>query len=335
MESIYTTPEQLYPKRHAAELAGSSGIRAQSLQPGQNITFDTSLTRQARAAQTSGNALLVEPSVNDTHFDANGLTHRLNRIANGADIFKILEAVHKLFIEMRRQASESKQGAYQSQWTALEAKAKKLEDAAKKDLAASMVNNAMSFAGGAGGLYCGVKAGRITKNLAKPKLDIETPTLPPAKPNDLAPPATTGPNEVPNNPQLAGADSQQGNTPNPSSKPAKKDTQNDPTDPAAAEQAQMKQQVSLAEAQNLANLGMAIGQFASGLGGMVAAPITYSADLDRAAKELEEAEATKAQADVESEADFVRSASEGLKSIQDFMDQFISARAQINEKIMS
>ena len=338
MNPVNITPEiPLVPEDQY--LPPANGVQSKTQQPETNIVRSTATESRSMVKSGYDDNPLPPPSGISNDFNAPQLYLKLDGFNGGTDVFSILEAVHKLFVEMRRQSAESKQDAYRAQWIAYETKAKEMESAAQKDFAASMTNSAMSMAGGAFGMRAGFKAARQTNNAMKMEVDIpKTTTTPDAS---LAPKPTIVKSTQAEAPTTTPANA---NTPKtnletpPKQAEAAKDVKADAPQNNkgnTAENARIQQQAQLNMAQNTSNMGMAYGQFFTGLGGVIAAPLSYVAELDRADSQRQEAEATKAQADVESEAEFVRSVSEGLKSIQDFLDQFIASRAQVNNKIMA
>ncbi|WLQ16267.1 type III secretion system translocon subunit SctB [Hahella aquimaris] len=370
-----------------APLYSAHGAPTSATRTAQTPALTASRQQSAETPFPPAARLLDEPSIVESEFDAGALSFKLNGTNHGADTFKIMEAIHKIFIEMRRQAAESRQDAYLSQWTALEAKAEEIKSAARKDLAASVVNGAMSMAGGALGMYGGARAISQTNkamklDIAKPKIDapappktleleMPTPAVKPPTPGNTGPTATTASkgnagqtppaaNAAPVNKTPANGSAQNGQSkpaveteapikpvnadaekaPDTSSANKAKDQadaskgKNDGPD-GSAKSTEVRHKELMSDAQNYSSIGMVVGQFFTGFGGLIAAPLSYSAELDRAEKEQQDAQATKAQADVESEVEFVRAASEGAKAIQDFLDQFIASRAQVNSKIMA
>ncbi|WP_020408639.1 hypothetical protein [Hahella ganghwensis] len=329
----------------------------------------TSSRQSGPDAASGSNVRVLTPPSDNAGFNAPELSTKLTGTNHGADVFKIMEAIHKLFLEMRRQAAESKQDAYLSQWTALEAKAEEIKSAARKDLAASMVNGAMGVVGGVIGMKAGYSAMKQTHKAMN--LDVTTPKLGQTKPDtllsqkslDLDAPASmkkTGQTANGSTPPAASTSGkpvpEKSNTntdtdaPDTQTKPASgtsaenpqtangsksKDQADAPTNGNQNMSAQEQRQMLLGQSQNYSNMGMVVSQFFTGMGTLVSAPVTFTAELDRAQSQEQEAEATKAQADVKSETEFVRSASEGAKAIQDFLDQFINSQAQVNSKIMA
>ncbi len=290
-----------------------------------------SRSHESSTEQDSANdeTVLPPPSTQGDDFDAGNLRSKLEGPFGGFDIFNIFAVVHEILAEMRRQASESKQDAYLAQWTAFEAKAEKIVSAAKKDFTAAMVNGGMSMAGGMCGMRAGYSAAKQTRNAMK--LETDVPKTPQIGLDDVSPTRPTtdlSPDQAVPGPNAQAKSSDAGNPP-----PA--DKKDAATDTPPRENIQFKQQAMITQAQNTTNTGMALGQFFTGMGSIISSIPTYFAELDRAAKERDEADATKAQADVESEADFVRSAAEGEKAIRDSMEQFITSRSQINIKLMA
>lgn len=363
-------------------------------------------TLSKSSVQSPSNVALTNPEPITPTFDVDELRRKVSG-DGGIQSFEILGLLHELYVQMRRQASEFKQNAYQSEWEALENKAEKMIKAASKDLAAGMFAGGMSLAGGAVGLYAGYKSMKQTakaESLAKPAADIDapnskadaaatksnvqgsgqektletvrndveasaSPTQPttsqaPNRVNSSEPPATPQPrpNNTPdadntltptqNSARRESAEMETTRRTDPENQPlANRNTATENVENGgnggnqanaattealdASQQNALMSQIISNKAFTYTNLGQAVGQIFEALGGVGSSGFRYAADMDRAAKERDEAEATKAQADVDSEAEFVRTASEGLKSIQDFLDQFITSRNRTNLAIMA
>jgi len=320
-----------------------------SPQKGHNTPLVTTSTiKSTTSSFSSGRTQDTSPNANQ--YDATVLSGKLNGTNHIADAFQIMTVIHQLFVEMRRQAAESKQDAYQMQWTALESKVEKLKSAAAKEFAGAMVNGGIGIVGGVAGMRAGKTAMSNTSKAGKVQVEIKAlnkqinnsinnspkPSLQ-AKPkillddNPLTTPQTAATGQMPqaanNNPNVNTPTTKPGDAP--SNKLSLKQME------AKRDRLQGDSAILSSDASTAANSSQVYSQFGTALGTSSSSVLTYLGQLDRAEGERQTAQATKAQADVDSEMEFVRSAAEGSKAVQAFLEQAINARAQVNNKLMA